>query len=100
MSASVLVPRPTADRLAAAIRAVPGVADLHSGRFGEVALLYPRHRVTGLRRTSDALEVWLVVDLSAPRPLADIAAEVRAMVTPLIDAPVTVCFADAREGAA
>ena len=56
MSASVFVPRPPADRLAA--------------------------------------------DLSDPRPLADIAAEVRATVAPLVDAPVTVCFADAREGAA
>ncbi|GAB3701150.1 hypothetical protein [Corynebacterium nasicanis] len=94
------VSAPLAARIAAAVRAVPGVADLHAGRYGEVAMLYPRQRVSGLRRTAQALEVYVVVDLAAPRPLADIDAEVRAVIAPLIDAPVTLCFADAREPAA
>ena len=97
-SASTSLGRATADRLAAAIRSVRGVADLHAGRYGEVATLFPRHRVNGLRRTPGELEVHLVVDLDAGRPLYEIAAEVRGVVTQLLDTPVTICFADARQG--
>ncbi|MCS5478457.1 hypothetical protein NYP18_02195 [Corynebacterium sp. YIM 101645] len=87
-----------ADRVAADIRAIPGVAGLHAGRFGEVALLYPRHRVNGLRVSPTALEVHLIVDLAAPRPLAEIAAEVRAVVAGFLDTEVDVFFADATGG--
>lgn len=96
------VDRSVADRLAAVIRAVPGVADLHAGRYGEVALLYPRHRVIGIRRSSSALEVHLVVDLNHPRPLTEIAAEVRHVVQQTggqhVDTPLDVYFADASGG--
>lgn len=96
------VDRSIADRLAAVIRAVPGVADLHAGRYGEVALLYPRHRVNGLRRSSSALEVHLVVDLDHPRPLAEIAAEVRNVVEQAggqpMDTAIDIHFADASGG--
>ena len=93
--------REVADRLAARLLAVPGVAALHPGRFGEVALLYPRHRVIGLRCTPELIEVHVVVDLAAARPLAEVAEEVRGVVRQeLIDAPqpVAVCFADATGG--
>lgn len=95
--------RAVADRLAARLRDIPGVADLHPGRYGEVALLYPRHRVVGLRHTPEVLEVHLVVDLSdlpAARPLAEIAADVRGVVKQeLTDAPpLEIVFADATGG--
>jgi hypothetical protein len=92
------VARAVADRLAEEIRAVSGVAGLHGGRFGEVALLYPRHRVSGLRATPTALEVHLVVDLTNPRPLAEIATQVRTLVAGLLDTEVDVHFADATGG--
>lgn len=94
------VERAVADRLAAAIRTIPGVADLYAGRYGEIALLYPRHRVHGLRRTPSSLETHLVVDLAHPRPLAEVAAQVRGVVTRYVDAPVDVYFAEATGGAA
>lgn len=92
------VERAVADRVAAGILAVPGVAGLHSGRFGEVALLYPRHRVNGLRVTPGALEVHLIVDLAATRPLAEIAGQVRTVVAEFLDTEVDVFFADATGG--
>lgn len=92
------VAREVADCLVAGIRAIPGVADLHPGRYGEVALLYPRHRVRGLRATPGTLEVHLVVDLAAPRPLAEIATQVRALAAGLLDMVVDVYFADATGG--
>lgn len=96
--------RAVADRLVARLRGIPGVADLHPGRYGEVALLFPRHRVVGLRHTPEVLEVHLVVDLSdlsAARPLAEVAAEVRDVVTQeLADTPphLEIVFADATGG--
>ncbi|RSZ64487.1 hypothetical protein EAH68_04695 [Corynebacterium hylobatis] len=90
--------RDVADRVAAGIRAIPGVAGLHAGRFGEVALLYPRHRVRGLRVTPTVLEVHLVVDLAAPRPLPEISAQVRAVVADFLETEVDVFFADATGG--
>ncbi len=93
--------RATADRLAARIQGIPGVADLHPGRYGEVALLYPRHRVVGLRYTRESLEVHLVVDLTVARPLADIAAEVcrvMAQEYPATPPYLEIVFADATEG--
>lgn len=87
-----------ADRIVAGIRTIPGVAELHSGWFGEVSLLYPRHRVNGLRVSPTALEVHLVVDLAAARPLAEIAAAARAVVAGFLDTEVDVCFADATGG--
>lgn len=54
------------------ILALPGVARMHPGAFGEVALLYPRERVPGLRIIDDPktdqpkrIEVHIVANLSA-----------------------------------
>lgn len=52
----------TAEQLASDIADVPGVAQLHSGRFGEIALLYPKSRVVGLRINDEALEVHIVAE--------------------------------------
>lgn len=93
------VPRQVADALVESLRAVPGVFDVHSGAFGEVALLFPRHRVPGLRlstRPPRRLEVHLVADLASSRPLEDVAAEIRRIVHEAVPGvPVDVVFGDA-----
>ena len=45
------------DLLAAAVRAVPGVAALHPGMFGEVGTYLPGRRVPGIRTVGDVTEV-------------------------------------------
>ena len=95
------IPRNVADTLAAGLCGLPGVAGLHPGRFGEVALLYPRHRVPGIRLAGDRVEVHLVADLSAGRPLAELADAARDLTTAALTAtsaaglPVDVHVADA-----
>ena len=68
-----------ADTVAGLARAVPGVAGLHSGMFGEAATYLPGRRVTGVRITDDHIEVHLVVEAGAP--IRATAAEVRERVT-------------------
>ncbi|WP_448851605.1 hypothetical protein [Corynebacterium sp. 335C] len=71
-----------AQAVAAAVGELPQVAELSGGRFGEVGLLYPRRRVTGLREVDRGarLEVHVVlrVDVGAPRPLQEDLDAVRA----------------------
>lgn len=93
-------PRELADKLAHALQSIPGVVALHPGQFGEVALLYPRHRVRGLSMTGGRLGVHIVVDLSALRPLAELAEAVRATASNFNPgAPIDVYFADAEVSA-
>ena len=55
-----------ADRVAAAVLGVPGVARLHTGVFGEVATYLPGRRVDGVRLRPDRAEVHLVLAWGAP----------------------------------
>jgi len=50
-----------ADSIAEAILAVPGVAALHPGMFGEVGTYLPGRRVTGVRITDDTVDVHVTV---------------------------------------
>ena len=50
-----------ADSVAEAILAVPGVAALHPGMFGEVGTYLPGRRVTGVRITDDRVDVHVTV---------------------------------------
>lgn len=50
-----------ADRLAELTRAVPGVADLHGGVFGEVATYLPGRQVAGVRIEDDHVEIHVSV---------------------------------------
>ncbi|MBB2988378.1 Asp23/Gls24 family envelope stress response protein [Terracoccus luteus] len=50
-----------ADRVAEAVRAVPGVADLHGGVFGEVATYLPGRNVAGVRITDERVDVHVSV---------------------------------------
>jgi len=56
----------TADAVAALVLAVPGVAGLHPGRFGEVATYLPGRRVTGIKLSEDRVEVHVVLEFDAP----------------------------------
>lgn len=102
------VPLEQAREIVAAVRATPGVADLSSGSFGEVALLYPGARVPGLRVSTIGTEeprlaVHVSVDLGAAagageKPmLADIAEAIRGSVRSVgcTELPIDVVFADA-----
>lgn len=59
---------------------VPGVAGLSSGRFGEVALLLPGTRVTGIRHSErhGGAELHVIYDAGSGLPIADVADAVRA----------------------
>lgn len=84
-------PADPADTVAALALAVPGVAALHPGMFGEVATYLPGRRVTGVRVRDGAVDVHVAVWHSAP--VRDTAAAVRDAVgaaLPGLDVNVTV----------
>lgn len=76
MAASTPAPNEPADRVAAAVRAVSGVADLHPGMFGEVGTYLPGRRVPGIRIDDGAVQVHICVVFGAS--VRDTAAAVRA----------------------
>lgn len=81
-----------ADRVAAAVRAVAGVADLHTGAFGEVATLLPGRRVEGVRIRADHCAVHVVVYWGSP--VLQTADRVRHAVAPLVGTRVDVTIED------
>lgn len=84
-----------ADAIAAAVLAVPGVVDLHTGTFGEVATYLPGRRVNGVRVRGDGIEVHLVLRFGAP--VLDTAEAVRHAVQALTPGPVDVAVQDVVE---
>ncbi|MFB1296286.1 Asp23/Gls24 family envelope stress response protein [Mycobacterium sp. pW049] len=60
------------------VRAVPGVADLHSGMFGEIATHLAGRKVAGVRIGDDAIDVHITAWTGTP--VRDTAAAVRAAV--------------------
>jgi uncharacterized alkaline shock family protein YloU len=81
-----------ADRVAAVVRAVPGVVGLHGGVFGEVATYLPGRRVSGIRITAERAEVHLTLAWGEPvRPTAEL---VRDLVADLTGVPVFVTVED------
>ena len=91
----------TAQELVESVQAIPGVHSMHAGRFGEVALLYPKQRVQGVRFLStkeSAFEVDIVASYGAGN-LYELAHQVRELATSAlakenIDLPVRVVIAD------
>ena len=91
--AQTSVTRETAEAARTAALAVSGVAGLHAGRFGEVAILLPGERIEGLRnsrRTVEhggehsgehsaelGLEIHVVFDVGSEREVQAVAADVR-----------------------
>ena len=90
------VPLEAAEAIVSDVTSVTGVAGMHSGQFGEVALLYPGTRVQGLRVKDSRLEVHLVCDYAAGEDLYRVAEKVRAVVARHVDLPVDVIFGDAQ----
>lgn len=88
------VPQPVdlADRVAAAVRAVPGVADLHTGAFGEVATYLPGRKVAGVQIRTDHCAVHVVLYWGSP--VLQTADRVRSAVTALVGTRVDVTIED------
>ena len=84
--------RELVDDLRDAVLAVPGVADLHGGRFGEAATYLPGRRVAGIRRLDDATEVHVTLLLGSP--VREVADAVRRVVAELAGPPVHVTVED------
>ena len=89
-----VVPEPptTAEVVAAAVLAVPGVVRLHGGRFGELGTYLPGRRVTGVRIDDEGTEVHVVVSDLAPVPQT--AARVQRAVSAVAPMPVRVHVED------
>lgn len=84
---------PDAEAIATAVRAVPVVAGLHGGPFGEVATYLPSRAVTGVRITEDTVAVH--VSGYYPTPIEQIAAAVRTVAAPhTAGLPITVVVED------
>ncbi|WP_261776997.1 hypothetical protein [Rhodococcoides kroppenstedtii] len=81
-----------ADRVAAAVIAVPGVAFLHGGVFGEIGTYLPGRRVAGVAVRDDATEVHIAVTTDAV--VRDTADAVRRAVRAVVDKPVNVLVED------
>ncbi|GAB3823274.1 hypothetical protein [Kribbella italica] len=80
------------ERIAELTRAVPGVADLHGGVFGEVATYLPGGRVPGVRIRPDHTEVH--VSVFWDQPVRATAEAVRTTVQSLVGTPVLVTVED------
>lgn len=91
-TADVLPVIETAEEVAVLVLAVPGVAQLHAGRFGEVATYLPGRRVTGVKLTDDRVEVHVVVRFG--EPLRAVAAHIHAVVAAVVTVPVQVFIED------
>jgi hypothetical protein len=88
VSTGVLV---DAGHLATVVQALPGVAGLHGGRFGEISTFLPGRRVRGVRIRDDLVTIGVVArDAAAVPRLGD---EVRAALGPL-GRPVDVWVGD------
>ena len=81
-----------ADVVAAAVRGVPGVADLHAGMFGEVGTYLPGRRVPGIRLGDDVTEVHVTLVFGVA--VRETAARVRDVVGTIIGTPVDVTIED------
>lgn len=81
-----------AGRVAAAVLTVPGVADLHTGTYGEVATYLPGRRVNGIRLRDDVAEVHVVLVYGVP--VLRTADAIRRTVEPLVATPVHVAVED------
>lgn len=85
-------PPEAADLVAEAVRAVPGVAELHTGTFGEVATYLPGRRVDGVRLRDDLAEVHVVLVYGSP--VLETADAIRAAVQPMVGTPVHIAVQD------
>lgn len=85
-----------AELVADAVLAVPDVAGLHGGVFGEIATYLPGRRVEGIRIGCDLCAVHIVARY--PADLRAVAEAVRARVSAMVTVPVQVTIEDLRTG--
>ncbi len=85
-------PQDLADRVAAAVRDVAGVAGLHTGAFGEVATHLRGRRVEGVQIRADHCAVHVVLYWGVP--VLEAADRVRSAVWPLVGTRVDVTIED------
>ena len=78
--------------IAERVLAVPGVAGLHAGMFGEVATYLPGRRVVGVRLTDTCVDVH--VSLLVDAPVRETAAAIQRSVGRITDLPVDVTIED------
>lgn len=81
-----------ADRVAAAVLAVPGVRALHAGVAGEVATYLPGRRVNGVRVRETGCAVHVVLEWGVP--LHETTDLVRAAARTHVGGPVDVTVED------
>jgi hypothetical protein len=89
-----------AEAVAEAVLAVPAVARLHQGTFGEVGTYLPGRRVPGVRIRPDGVEVHVVVEravLDRRVPLPVVAEEIHRAVAARVPGPVHVYIEDLAE---
>ncbi len=89
------LPAEPADLVAAAVLAVPGVAELHPGMFGEVATYLPGRRVHGVQIRRDSTSIHIVCHWGADIPAT--ADAVRSAVEPIVGTSVDVTVQDLLE---
>ncbi|QGU02896.1 hypothetical protein CKALI_10205 [Corynebacterium kalinowskii] len=75
------------------ILAINGVASMHRGQFGEIALLFPGSRVPGIRCSNEGVEVHVVAKRTAG-DLHKLADAIRTQASSHTDAPVDVYIGD------
>ena len=80
------------DQVAAAVLAVPGVAGLHGGSFGEAATYLPGRRVRGIRLREEGTDIHLTLTYGSP--VLATAEKVRTAVAGLAPTPVHVTVDD------
>ncbi|MGB8405034.1 MAG: Asp23/Gls24 family envelope stress response protein [Mycobacterium sp.] len=85
-------PEDDADRIAAVVTAVDGVAALHAGMFGEVATYLPGRRVSGVRISTDRVDVHVSLTLNAP--VRETATAIQRAVAAITDLPVDITVED------
>jgi hypothetical protein len=81
-----------AQRVADAVLAVPGVAALHGGVFGEIATYLPGGRVSGVALSDTDGEVHIVVDVTSE--LLAVADRVRDAASSVTGTPISVTVED------
>lgn len=81
-----------ADVVVAAVRSIPGVADLHPGMFGEAATHLVGRRVYGVQVRHDSTHVHVVLDWACNIPAT--ADAIKSAVEPIVGTRVDVTVQD------
>lgn len=81
-----------ADRVAAVVQAVPGVAAMHAGMFGEVGTYLPGRTIPGVRLSDTGADIHVSVYFDTA--VREVAAQIRSAVHTAIGGAVDVTVED------